>query len=432
MNNILNRKISLNSSIKIEPKKIIFVLIGIIIVSPLGAFIFKNNFKKLILYYTTTLRIVGLLILLFLIVYFIMKIKSDRLYFKNIKSKISFELSALTFMMLWMLVSCLLSDNPSIAFLGDWRGEGYLSYIAYFAIFLGTYTVSTERTMKKLVLLFSYVSYIAAIIGLLSYNGLFYIVSNTTSLSAMFINSNHYGYYLVVALIISSYHLISSNNTKRKIHIVGLLLISLSLFLTNCKGAMLGGMIALVIYVTSLIIRKENKLIVSLLPLIISTISLIFVQLIYGDLWIGAMRTISDINAIIVSSEGKFDAGTKRWLLWTGAFKLFPKLPIFGFGLDNYHSQLLSLSIIHTNRVHNEYLHYILTIGFIGALAYFSCLFNILLQFIKKRSKMSLLELSIFCAMLAYLGSAFFGNTTPYVTPLLFVCMGSLSKSQKV
>jgi O-antigen ligase len=314
---------------------------------------------------------------------------------------------------------------------GDWRGEGYISYIGYFAVYLGVYSLSDKKIFFRLWRLFSFVSYIVSIIGIISYSGVFYIDSTTAAMSSVFVNGNHFGYYLAVAFIASAYHYLSSEKTEKALHFAGLCLVSFSYIVSRCRGAWIGGALALIFFIIILLVQKKYKPISVFVPVFVLLFSFAAAQIIYNTSFNRLISIFRDANSLISSSEDQLEIGTKRWLLWTGGMKLVFIRPFFGFGLDNVGDRLKSLSITHTNRVHNEYLQYILSIGLVGAFAYFVFLLKIIIACLKNVFKISFISLAVFCAALAYLVSAFFGNTTPYVTPLFFMLMGWLSRHMR-
>lgn len=409
-------------------KTLVFVLFAIT-VSPLGALFFKNNSFNIIIYYTQFIRTVSLILIISFALMLLNHAKSEPSSFKNHLKKIKSENAMLAFMAFWMLISCLLADDPGLAFLGDWRGEGFLTYISYFAIYCCAYIAADSKTFKKVFCVFTYVSYAAGILGLLVHFNVISISSNSIISSSLFVNGNHYGYYLAIAIIASAYHFLSASASKKAIHGVGLFIIAFSLFLSQCRGAWLAGVLSLAALTVFIMLRKDKKPLAALVPVFITAAAFFSTMLVYSGLMERLISIFNDVNAVVSSSENRYDAGTARWLLWTTGIKLIPAHPIFGFGLDNLCAPLLAHSIIHTNRVHNEYLNYILTIGFIGALAYFAFLFKILIKYLKKIRAVDFFTLSVFFAVIAYLASAFFGNTTPYVTPYLFMFLGYLSRT---
>ena len=409
-------------------KALILVLFAVVI-SPLGALFFKNDSNIILIYYTQFIRAVSLLLIAFFALMMLNQTKSEPIPLKNYVKKIKPENALLIFMVLWMLLSCVLADDPQLAFLGDWRGEGFLTYISYFAIYLCAYIVADRKTFAKVFGLFAYVSYAAGILGLLGQFNVMTISSNNEIPASLFVNANHYGYYLAIALIASAYHFLSAAGLKKAVHAIGLFIIAFALFLSKCRGAWLAGILSLAALTVFIMLRKDKKPLAALFPLFITAAAFFATMLVYSGFMERLMSIFNDMNAIVSLSEARYDAGTARWLLWTTGVKLIPVYPIFGFGLDNLEAPLLAHSIIHTNRVHNEYLNYILTIGLVGAFAYFAFLCRILIRYLKKIKKIDFFSLAVFFAVISYLASAFFGNTTPYVTPYLFMFLGYLSRT---
>ena len=413
-------------------QKAMAVTLFAVAVSPLGALFFKNNSFNILMYYTQFMRAVSLLLIAFFALMLLNHAKSGQIPFKSSVKKIKPENAMLILMMVWMFISCMLADKPQLAFLGDWRGEGFLTYVAYFALYFCAYAIADKDIFSKFFCLFTYVSYAAGILGLMSQFNLIAIAANNDIPASLFVNANHYGYYLVIAIIVSAYHFLSAAGPKKAIHGAGLFIIAFSLFLSRCRGAWLAGVLALAGLTVFITLRKDKKPLSAFTPIFITAVAFFSTIAVYSD-FIGRLISIfNDVNAVISASEARYNAGTARWLLWSIGIKLIPVHPVFGFGLDNLETPLLANSIIHTNRVHNEYLNYFLTIGIPGSLAYLAFLFKILIKYLKKIREIDFFALSVFFAVIAYLASAFFGNTTPYVTPYLFIFMGYLSRGSHI
>jgi O-antigen ligase len=331
-------------------------------------------------------------------------------------------------MAVWMLISCLLADDVGKAFMGDWRGEGYLTYIAYFAIYFCAYIAADEKSFAKVFELFSFVSYYAGIIGLLVEFDVIYVSSNNEIHASIFANGNHYGYYLAIALIAAAYHFLASARSRKVLHGIGLFIISFSFFLSQCRGAWLAGTISLIAFSVFMLIRRDRKPLAALTPIFIALAALVLTRFVYPGFADRMGSIVRDVNLIIKSDPSRIYTGTGRWLLWITGLKLIPAHPIFGYGLDNLSAPILSYAIDYTDRVHNEYLNYIVTIGIVGALAYFVFVFKIMITYLKKVITIDFFSFAIFCTAACYLASAFFGNTTPYVTPYLFMFLGFLSR----
>jgi len=155
------------------------------------------------------------------------------------------------------------------------------------------------------------------------------------------------------------------------------------------------------------------------------------------------VAVLGDVKNILAdpSSNAAQASGTYRWTLWTEAIHLIRQHPFFGYGPDTTGILMLRDGIVLSNgvdasdRVHNEYLQYAVSIGIPGLLAWLAFLFMSLRQAIpplfrvqeqnRTKGRTDAIEASVVaCAALTYLVSAFFGNSLTYTTPFLFLLLG--------
>ena len=111
------------------------LLLSIFAFMPIFALALGNAYHYL--FDSILIKIIGyMLLVLFLIKQ--SKKWEDRKYKLSIdKAKENPDILMFILMMIWMLISSILSDSPYTSFFGNWRGEGYLIYFAYAGFFIG-------------------------------------------------------------------------------------------------------------------------------------------------------------------------------------------------------------------------------------------------------------------------------------------------------
>lgn len=132
--------------------------------------------------------------------------------------------------------------------------------------------------------------------------------------------------------------------------------------------------------------------------------------------------------------------GTDRGNIWRICIKAYQQFPLrqklFGFGED---SILISLSkyckaemramCYYTNNAHNEYIQYLLTIGFVGLSAYIGAIITSVRNLLKADAD-DYLKWSLMGSIIAYAVQSAINITQPITTPLFFLFL-ALSCSVK-
>ena len=113
----------------------------------------------------------------------------------------------LAILLLWSLLAIGVAQDRVLAFFGGaFRYEGYLSYLAYAGIFISASQIRYEKYRRILFIVTAVASSVLAGLTLLrelaGWSWLMYRNGQVGSYSATFINSNHYGYYLCVSMMI--------------------------------------------------------------------------------------------------------------------------------------------------------------------------------------------------------------------------------------
>lgn len=198
-------------------------------------------------------------------------------------------------------------------------------------------------------------------------------------LSAIFFNGNHYGYFLVMAVLISTGLFLYSKD--RRIRVFGAVSTALNLIILAMNGstgciiaAMAGLLLSLVITVR---IRpdvlREN---LSMLALVL--VSAAAYILIGGKA--GMITTVlGDISAVASQSEDAAAAGHNRWLLWTETWKYVMRKPLLGYGCEGL-SDVLMDSLGRANP-HNEVLNYAAQFGIPAAICYTAGVLSVFASF---------------------------------------------------
>ena len=304
----------------------------------------------------------------------------------RLKKTLSDYLPQLLFLIMAVLImiSTFINGFTEYALIGHLhRSESVFIFLSYILCFYSCASVIRyERTKKFLLNSFLAASSFISIVSLLDHYGIISIwhfhLQQGDSMTAVFYNSNHFGYYLAIAVTISfAMCLFEEAKVPWYLYMVSLALHTVTLVLNRTRGCYLACIGAVI--VTCLVYVKSgrcrlNRLIPSFTVLTASVVTG-FVILPQGlDRFMKLFRDVSDVTESVVSSDtakSADHAGSGRWLLWKLTFGAILQKPIFGWGTEGV-SDLLSSSAIHNTRPHNEYLQYAAFYGIPACLSYLS------------------------------------------------------------
>lgn len=332
---------------------------------------------------------------------------------------------------MWCFISCFFSPNKFVSFFGsDYLSEGFFCYLAYIGIFLNGLIMKNKEMLKKILIFFVISVSFISIVTLISYyfNFNFNFIRNFTSI---FMNENHYAYYLNMGLICNVCIFLFCN--KKNISILYLIFYIVNchtLILNNTLGCFLAFICTLFLIFIYLLIIKKN--IYKFIILIISLIILCFInKTIVFNNFSSLSNDISSIENNISKSENIekiYSTGTNRMGLWLVGIEFIKEKPIFGYGVDNLLDQYIRVNKTEiTSRPHNEYIQIPASIGIPGLIFYLLFLVLLIFRIIINIKNVSNFEISILFIIITYLVSAFFGVSIFYTTLYLYLFLGLLS-----
>ena len=352
--------------------------------------------------------------------------------------------------LLWALLCSVFSQWPSIAFFGNgWRHEGWVQYFAYAGLFVAVLLLVEKDAWLRIRSLWFIAATVTAGVALGERAGWLPFEWSLPGQSAsFFINSNHLGYYLcTTAVLVSGLWVQERSRSRRQIAKARPVLerfaapaLSVLLFTALVYTRTRGSYIALFagLFVLGVLLR-EGRSLRSFQPLGLALAVFVLLHLIDPALSLYKINLIGlNITAILSDPHSKeaLESGGSRWELWLDALRYIGRSPLIGIGPDTAGFLLQQDGIFFSDRVHNEYLEYAVTIGIPGLLAWLTFLaFSLRRAFLHRISKaipgsdavsrsISPEAVAAACAAFTYLVSAFFGNSLTYVAPFLFLLLG--------
>ena len=221
------------------------------------------------------------------------------------------------------------SSDKKIAFEGEWyRGVGYYTYLLFLGFYLNAINVP-KKDYKIIATIFAIVSTVISIISLLNNEFTHKVfIWNKRPYNGIFMNSNHFGYYLSISVIVMIFLTIYEKNIIKKIIYYIMMSISFIMIISNDTfGSYLGVLMGLIFVLTYSIIKKKNfelilvTLLFFILSLIISTSNGSIVKNNFNQLFF-------DVKVIKNSNDKKIvdQTGTSRMKLWKYTYKIIKKI----------------------------------------------------------------------------------------------------------
>ncbi|MHC1714062.1 MAG: O-antigen ligase family protein [Acidaminococcaceae bacterium] len=359
-------------------------------------------------------------------------------YFKQNLIKRPWNLAFLA-MLFWSLSASLLADDLLLAFYGTfYRNDGFFTYCIYAAIYCCAQINKSENLRKKVFQYFILSSLPLCLVTILQYFncptevlGIYYqerLLSNMRY-AAIFYNTNHYGYYLTMIIATSAGLYWQSNRTlEQSFYMFIFILNAWCLIINNTFGSYLS-VFFICIIAPALLYRKSTKInkTTNLMPLML----FLLLTISSSQIVTNNFQVLStDVKNIAAENTSAKNAGSKRWELWTNGVDMLKYRPIFGYGPENLGKEYLARGI-DQDRPHNEYLQHALFLGLPALIFYMNALFMLLKNWLTNRQNLNGTSFVSGLTVIAYLFSAFFGNTMFYTTIYFFLLLGYISQDRK-
>ncbi len=418
-------------------------------------FIYKEyslfTLSKFASYYTWLVTVIGSLSIVFWIFSVMASLGFKKItFYRALNEKYQNEIwiVLLLFMWGWSFLSALLAPRWGNSFGGtEFRFDGFCTYCMYAGAMGCAYYVKKRELADRFIKCFIIVGLVLAIIMIGSEKEIPILEESTVSWNtSIFMNSNHYGYFLAMAVMISAGFFFSrlelcedrNDVFKDKWLIISLISFTVQTF-ALMKNDTMGAYVAIVFaMIISLALWKGRGVKIGALHLLPIAILALFTVLsmvgvitaVLGETIGKSLKVLwADIFKIARKSEDMEQAGTNRIFLWKHAIDMIKKKPLFGWGPEGLQGEYKAITGL--DRPHNEYLQHAAFLGIPAAVMYLGALFSLLIDRCKKVRNLTAEQLIAGGAVIAYLISAFFGNTIFYTTPYLFILLGLVTSGME-
>ena len=363
-------------------------------------------------------------------------IKGKKPDFSNIKV----EMILLVMFISWCYISTLFSIDIKDSLLGvSVRYCGLIQFLSYFMFGYLGYSLNDKGRLRVLRLFLS-ISTIIAILSILQYHFSVNILplNSHSSITGIFYNSNHYGYYIVYSTIISIFlFLYDKNKILKSLNFIIYILNIYLLIINNTFGCYIAVLLSIILLFFYILKTKRIKNYLYLFIIIPFILLSVFVNdngYYYEKE--NFHELLTDLNIIVDTPVNEdiveeydpiWEVGNYRGSLWLHGIKYSLEKPAFGYGLENSDKRY-SRDGIDIGHSHNLIINLTTTIGIPGMLFYISGLIIVLIKLFKNMKKENIIMNMCCFIIIAHLISSMFGVTIYYVTVYFIIILGMALK----
>ncbi len=420
------------SSIKYEYlEKISLLLLSFWAIIPIVEYYVKNNLYRFgDLYWTNGIYLIGIMGIIIYLIYLGKQIKDDNVTFKKYLPEL-----LIIVLLIISVIASICSDDPHLSFYGEhYRKEGLIVYIMYIGFMLTASTIKNKKYFKIIARIIIFSTLVITILPLFNKGFSF------TNYTNIFYNRNHYGYYLMISLMLAIFMFVDNNGFRRFFYSIAYIFLLYILILNDTFGCYLAMVISLLFFVVYSFIKKNKRIIASTTIIIFALVS--FFVSYYGIKWGERVDFTSTKGIIWNNISGLFrdtktilddestedeiaQVGSLRGVLWKEAINYTLDHPLLGGGMECLNTVYAKCELCNSDRPHNAILQFSSFIGIPGAIVYIIFIVLVALQGLKKIKSDSIYMMVYFTAM-CYFISSMFGNSMFYTSPYFMIFLGLL------
>lgn len=415
-----------------------FVLLAIMAIQPLQgitSYAYTNNeVIELFLCRAYIIRALGYFSLLNALVFYLRRIVTEGWGTLKKTFLVRPWNSFLLLLLIWSFVCVGHAQEHGVAIGGDpVRFEGILSYIAYAGFFAGACLVKKEEQKNALFVMMGVTATALGALSLWCYYHpspvfLSYMdVNIIDGLSATFVNTNHYGYYLcTMSTALFSCAILNENKWLKIVYVLMGIFQIVVLLINNTLGSIIASVLGLCALLFVFAFRKGGKtklITLGSLALVLAG-SLLFISYSIknpetNDLTQDVATMVEDAEGML-RGEGSDSAGSKRLGIWRADIELIKESPWIGCGTDNAY-YAVEPYYGEARMPHNEYLNMAVNLGIPGGILYIAALVSLFINRILKLRRLSDNAVASGCVALTYMISAVFGVPLCTMLPFFYI-----------
>ena len=308
-----------------------------------------------------------------------------------------------------------------------YRNIGILHMVAFIIIYMGASSLINRNAFIEFIMLL-YIA-IADFIGLAvlfdRYIGHIPAFHEKKDISAIFFNGNHYGYFLVMAVMIGLGYFMLSNGVKMTAGGISAVLNALLLILNHSTGCILAASAVSVAACLFVILKDKGHRQKAWIVLGALILGIVAAYIASPDIR-KELEAFSEDLVAVMSNSASGSAGHNRMKVWMLTAKYIAERPLFGHGCEGISLRLFSETAI--SNPHNEILTYAAYYGIPAAAVYVLGVLSVVTTCIKRHSdKRISKEPSTMIACMAATGyfiSSITGVAMFYTAPFFFIFLG--------
>ena len=305
-----------------------------------------------------------------------------------------------------------------------YRDIGVFTMLSFILMYMGV-SSNIYRDSLKNVILVGYMA-VADAVGLAvlydryaSYIAAFH---EKKELSAVFFNGNHYGYFLVMAVLISIGWFIYGKS--RRVRLAGAISAALNavlLVINHSMGCIVAVIVVFAIMAVDVLICEKDKR-KRLAVLVIAAVGGLTASLILStDLRDEFIELTSDAAAVLSGSVSG-SAGHNRMMLWETTWKFVKHRPLLGYGCEGISTRLFAAT--ERSNPHNEILTYAAYYGTPAAACYLLGVIAVFIGCFRRKKTLSAAARLACMAAAGYFISSITGVAMFYTAPFFFIFLG--------
>ena len=304
-----------------------------------------------------------------------------------------------------------------------YRNIGIFHTFTFIVIYMGVSSMIPRESFKRFILIMyltvaDFVA-VSAIINL--YMGNIEAYDNKKELSAIFFNGNHYGYFLVMALLIAFGYVIFGNMQQMIFGIISAAINGIAMIINHSFGSILAVFIILIITCIINIAVDSNRRKKTIMLSISIVIIGIAAFLISPDIAKEVNTFIRDMQSIVAGTDTG-SAGHNRMKLWKYTVECIRNRPLFGYGCEGISIKMYDE--IKIANPHNEILTYAAYYGIPAAVIYTAGVAAVITNAIGSHKKSSESEKIALMAAAGYFISSLVGVGMFYTMPFFYLFLG--------
>ncbi len=259
------------------------------------------------------------------------------LIYPKYRPRVNFLSISIGLYLIVLTLATIFSSNPYLSFWGDAeRMLGLFGTLHFFVLFLtGASLFRDKKELRNLIVVFTGVSLIAAVYGILQRFGLTSIKPGETRIMATMGNASVFAAYLIFGLFFSAYlSAVDFRKNWRFIFAGAGLIHVIALFLTGTRGAYLGVMAGVFLSLMLIIFTAKDKKIKKIISISLTSLVIIYALLFLGQNfgWLKGNKYIYRLTHFSLSDETVIT----RFMSWSWGLKGFKEKPILGYGFENF------------------------------------------------------------------------------------------------